>query len=346
MTRQFPVTPAPHARPPTSVPDLMRTVLYALAPTVVCYAWLFGWGVIVNIVLAGIAAGATEAGLLKLRARPWRPALGDYSALVTAVLIALALPPLLPWWIPVLAAVAAIALGKQAYGGLGANLFNPAMVGYVVVLLSFPAELVQWTAPRGTGLASASLGLGQQLAYAFAGRLPDGAGIDALTQATPLDVVRVGLTSMLTVGEIRVGPLFGTLGGAGWQSLAVVTALGGAYLLYRRIIGWQIPLALLAGMLVPAALMHVTDTSRFVSPAFHLFNGSTMLGAFFIATDPVTAAASARGRLVYGAGIGVLTYAIRTWGGYPDGLAFAVLLMNASVPLIDRYTAPRIYGHD
>jgi electron transport complex protein RnfD len=323
----------------------MRTVLYALAPAALCYAWFFGWGVIINIGLAAAAATATEAGLLRLRAQPWRPALADYSALVTAVLIAFALPPILPWWIPVLAGAVAIALGKQAYGGLGANLFNPAMVGYVVVLLSFPAELVQWPAPRGTGLTSTSLGLAEQLAYAFLGRLPEGTGIDALTQATPLDAMRVGLTNLLTVEEIRVGPLFGSLGGAGWQTLAVVIGLGGAYLLYRRIIRWQIPVAVLAGVLVPAVLLHVADTSRYVSPAFHLFNGSTMLGAFFIATDPVTAAASERGRLIYGAGIGVLTYAIRTWGGYPDGLAFAVLLMNASVPLIDRCTPPRIYGH-
>lgn len=343
--RSFPVTPAPHMRPATSIPAVMRTVLYALAPGLLLYAWFFGWGVLINLCIAVVAAMATEALLLRLRRRPWRPALADLSALVTAALLAFALPPLLPWWLPALAGATAIFLGKQIYGGLGANLFNPAMVGYVVVLLSFPAEMIQWPAPRGTGLSAIELDLPAYFSYATAGQLPDDVTIDAVTQATPLDVVRVGLSNMQTIGEIRVGPLFGAFGGTGWQWTTTLIALGGIYLLYRGVVRWQIPVAVLGGVLAPAALLYLVDTSRYASPLFHLFNGATLLGAFFIATDPVTAAATDRGRLIYGAGIGLLTYAIRTWGGYPDGLAFAVLLMNASVPLLDRYTRPRIYGH-
>jgi electron transport complex protein RnfD len=342
----FPLSSAPHMRPIASVPVVMRTVLYALIPGLIAYVWSFGWGVLVNLVIATSAAIGTESLVLKLRGRELAAALEDGSAIVTAALLVFALPPLLPWWLPVVAATVAILLGKQIYGGIGANLFNPAMVGYVVVLISFPAEMIQWLAPQGHGLTSVDLGLAAHLAYTFSGHLPAGIAIDAVTQATPLDVVRLGLANMQTVSEIRVSPLFGTYGGVGWQLTATCIALGGFFLLYRRIIRWQIPVAVLAGILIPATLLFVIDTSRYASPAFHLFSGATLLGAFFIATDPVTAAATDRGRLYYGAGIGILTFAIRTWGGYPDGVAFAVLLMNAAVPLIDRYTRPRIYGHN
>ena len=343
---QFPLTPAPHMRPLTSVPELMRNVVLALLPGLAVYVWSFGWGIGVNLAITVTAATGTEAILMKLRRRDFRPALHDGSAIVTGVLLAFALPPLLPWWVPALAAMSAILLGKQIYGGLGANLFNPAMVGYVIVLISFPAEMIQWVAPHGTGLTTAELGLIDHLAYSLAGTLPAGLSIDAVTQATPLDVVKLGLGNMQTVGEIRVGPLFSGVAGTGWQATNIAISLGGIYLLYRGIVRWQIPVAVLAGLMIPATLLFLADTSRFPSPIFHLFGGATLLGAFFIATDPVTAAGTDRGRLIYGAGIGTLTYAIRTWGGYPDGFAFAVLLMNATVPILDRYTQPRIYGHD
>ena len=343
---QLQLTPAPHMRPITSVPTLMRNVVLALLPGLAVYIWSFGWGVGANLLVAVAAATGTEALFMRLRRRDYRPALHDGSAIVTGVLLALALPPLLPWWIPALAGAMAIVLGKQLYGGLGTNLFNPAMVGYVIVLISFPAEMIQWVAPRGTELTIAELGLVEHLAYSLTGDLPANLTIDAVTQATPLDVIKLGLGNMQTIGEIRVGPLFSGFAGTGWQATNVAIALGGIYLLYRGIIRWQIPIAVLAGMLIPATLFFLADTSRFPSPMFHLLGGAMLLGAFFIATDPVTAAGSNRGRLIYGAGIGALTYAIRTWGGYPDGFAFAVLLMNASVPIIDRYTQPRIYGHD
>ena len=333
-------------RPFTGVPAVMRTVVLALIPGLALYIWSFGWGIAVNLTIAVAAAMGAEAIFMRLRHRDFRPALRDGSAIVTGVLLAFALPPLLPWWVPALAATSAIVLGKQLYGGLGTNLFNPAMVGYVIVLISFPVEMVQWVAPRGTGLTIGELGLLDHVVYSLAGNLPDGRAIDAVTQATPLDVVKLGLGNMQTVGEIRVGPLFGGFGGTGWQATNIAIALGGLYLLYRGIIRWQIPTAVLLGLLLPATLFYLADTSRFPSPAFHLLSGATLLGAFFIATDPVSAAGTDRGRLYYGAGIGVLTYAIRTWGGYPDGFAFAVLLMNAAVPLIDRFTQPRIYGHD
>lgn len=342
----MPTREAPHMRPTTGVPIVMRTVVYALLPGLAAYVWSFGPGILVNLLAALIGAAGAEAAMLKLRGREILPALADGSAAVTAALIAFSLPPLLPWWIPVTAAAVALVLGKHVYGGLGANPFNPAMVGYVVVLLSFPAEMVQWLAPRGAVADGQALSLAAHLSYALLGRLPGGTAVDAVTQATPLDIVRLGLANMQTVGELRAGPLLGMLGGTGWQLTAACVAIGGVFLLWRRVVRWQIPAAVLAGVALPSAALYLADTDRYPSPAFHLLNGATMLGAFFIATDPVTAPGTDRGRLCYGAGIGALTYAIRTWGGYPDGMAFAVLLMNATVPLIDHCTRPRIYGHD
>jgi len=234
---------------------------------------------------------------------------------VTAALLSLAVPPLLPWWLTALGTATAVLLGKHVYGGLGHNPFNPAMVGYAVLLVSFPLEMTRWSE------------------------------WDAYTGATALDALRTGLGQRYTMGEIFAQPAFARFGGAGspWVNLAALA--GGLYLLARGLVRWQIPVAVLAGIVVPAALMHVIDPGAHASATFQLLSGATMLGAFFIATDPVSAATSDRGRLIYGAGIGAITWVIRTWGGYPDGLAFAVLLMNLAAPLLDRFTVPRIHGH-
>ncbi len=342
---EFETAAAPHVPPPANVPRMMRRVLYALVPAVVVYVWFFGFGLLINFALAAAAALGSEAAVLRIRGKPVRRALGDGSTLVTAALLALALPPLAPWWLPAIGAGVAIVLAKHLYGGLGRNLFNPAMVAYVFLLVSFPVPMTRWIPPRMGDLDYPRLGFVATLDYSLTGRLPGGLTVDALTRATPLDTVRQGLRAMETFPEARAGSMFGDFGGRGWEWVDNFIALGGLYLLYAGIIRWQIPLATLAGLLAPATLMYLTDPSRFPSPGFHLFTGASMLGAFFIATDPVSAATSDRGRIVYGAGIGLLTFAIRTWGGYPDGLAFAVLLMNAAVPIIDRYTRPRIYGH-
>jgi electron transport complex protein RnfD len=342
---EFPTAAAPHIAPSTSVPRVMRQVLYALAPAAVVYTWFFGYGLLIDFTIASLAALLTEAGVLMLRGRPTRGSLRDGSALVTAALLSFALPPLLPWWVPALGAFVAICLAKQLYGGLGKNLFNPAMVAYVFLLISFPVEMTQWIPPRMGDIDYQHLGLVANVRYSLTGHLPGALTMDALTRATPLDTVRQGLRAMETFSEARAGSLFGDFGGRGWEWIDNFIAFGGLYLLYAGVIRWHIPVAMLAGLLVPATLTYFVDPSRFASPGFHLFSGASMLGAFFIATDPVSAATSVRGRLVYGTGIGLVTFAIRTWGGYPDGLAFAVLLMNAAVPIIDRFTRPRIYGH-
>lgn len=346
MTRQFATFDAPHTAPISAVPRVMRRVLYALTPAAIVYVWFFGFGLLINFAIAAAAAAVTELIALRLRGHRGPASIGDGSALVTAALLAFCFPPLTPAWIPALGAIAAVALGKHLYGGLGRNLFNPAMVGYVLLLVSFPIEMTQWIPPRVGDIDYEHLSLLESLDYSFTGRLPAGATVDALTRATPLDTVKEGLRSMQTFAEARTGALFGDFGGRGWEWVANMIAIGGLYLLYTRTIRWQIPVAMLAGILAPASAFYLIDPSRYPDPGFELFSGASLLGAFFIATDPVTAATSDRGRLYYGAGIGGLTYAIRTWGGYPDGVAFAVLLMNSAVPLIDRYTRPRVYGHE
>lgn len=335
---------APHARPLASVPVVMRRVLYALVPAALCHVWYFGPGLLVNFALVAAAALLTEATVLRLRGHPTRHAIRDCSALVTAALLSFALPPFVPFWIPLIGGAIAITLAKQLYGGLGKNLFNPAMVGYVFLIVSFPVQMTQWLPPRMGDLDYRQLSIGEHVEYVFTGHLPPTLDVDALTRATPLDLVKEGLRTGRSFAEIRGGSLFGDFGGRGWEWVANFIALGGLYLLYTGTIRWHIPTAFFVGLLVPATALYLVDPGGYASPAFHFFSGGSMLGAFFIATEPVSAAGTDRGRLIYGAGIGLLVYAIRAWGTYPDGVAFSVLLMNGAVPLINRYTRPRIYG--
>ena len=301
-----------------TVPRVMFQVLLALAPVLAVLVYLHGPRPVALLAVAAVTALACEALALRLRRRAVRPALRDGSVLVTAALLALAVPPSLPWWLLTFGTAVAVLLAKHAYGGLGQNPFNPAMVGYAVLLVSFPLEMTQWPAP--------------------------GAGWDAVTGATALDTLRTGLRESYTMQEILAGPAFGSIGASGGEWVNLAALAGGLYLLARRVIRWHIPVAVLAGLALPAALAQLLDPGAHPGAAFHLASGAAMLGAFFIATDPVSAATSDRGRLVYGAGIGLLTWIIRSWGGFPDGVAFAVLLMNLAVPLIDRCTVPRIHG--
>lgn len=338
----IPSSPYIHAADPVS--GIMLRVIYALLPGITAYVWFFGWGVVVNILLAVVVALACEALMLALRERPLRPFLLDGSAVVTAALLALALPPLAPWWITLIGTAFAIIVAKQLYGGLGFNPFNPAMVGYVVLLISFPREMTQWLAPEM--LSGHSLSLPTTIAAIFAGQLPPGLTLDAVSAATPLDSVKTGYTLGHSVGEtITASPVFGYIGGKGWEWINGLLLLGGVWLIYKKVISWHIPIAVLGTLAVIAGIFYFIDPAHYPSPVFHLFSGAAILGAFFIATDPVTASTTPRGRLYYGAGIGVFTYVIRTWGGFPDGIAFAVLLMNMAAPMIDYYTQPRTYGH-
>ena len=335
---------APHWRTTDTVSIVMRQVIYALVPAILATYWFFGVGILINMLIAGLTAAATEAVALKLRGRPVRLFLTDYSAVVTAILLALCLPPLTAWWITATGAVFAIAVAKHLFGGLGYNVFNPAMAGYAVILLSFPDALTHWQAPSIGDLDYPTPDALTTLMFSLTGQLPDGQSIDAISRATPLDTVQIELGMMKTIEEIRINPLFGDFGGRGWEWIANFTALGGIWLLVRGVIRWQTPVALLVTLGALATLGYLVDSARFAGPGFHIFSGGAMLGAFFIATDPVSGPVTNRGRIVFGALIGALIYVIRTWGSYADGVAFAVLLVNMAVPLIDRYTRPTVYG--
>lgn len=338
---KFQLEPAPHIISARPVPQVMREVLYALMPAVVVYTWFFGVGLIVNLLIACAVALLSEAVILRLRRRNVRLYLTDYSAVVAAALLAFALPSLTPWYVTVTGTLFAIVFAKHLYGGLGFNPFNPAMAGYVLLLIAFPTEMADlWVSPRGVG---DGISIGQTLAAIFAST-PPVAGWDAITSATPLDQVQSNLSRAMTMSEIAAASTMQGPTVAAWLWINVAVAAGGIYMLARGIIRWHIPLAVIAGLALMATLFYLADADRYPSPLFHLTTGAAMLGAFFIATDPVSAATSPRGRLIYGFAIGALAYVIRTWAAYPDGIAFAVLIMNVAVPAIDYFTIPRTYG--
>ncbi|MFZ4790265.1 MAG: electron transport complex subunit RsxD [Candidatus Competibacteraceae bacterium] len=338
---RFKTVTSPHLHQQTGVNQVMRRVLYAMVPGITALVWFFGWGILINLALATVMALGAEAAMLAARSKPLALHLGDYSAVVTAWLLAVALPPLAPWWMTVIGILAAIVVAKHLYGGLGYNPFNPAMIGYVVLLISFPREMSAWLIPHGIGQPHAlSLLDTLQIIFGGAGSLP----IDALTGATPLDVLRTQLGLGQTVAEIRNSPVFGIVAGRGWEWATAGFLTGGLWLIYTRTAAWQIPAGLLGGLAVMATAFYLIDPQHYAPPWFHLWSGAAIFGAFFIATDPVTASTTPRGRLIYGAGIGILIYLIRGFGGYPDGVAFSVLLMNIAAPTIDLYTRPRVFG--
>jgi len=321
---------------PNSVTKMMLNVIYALIPGVIAYVIFFGWGVIINIVIAVTTAIATESLMLHLRKRPVKPFIMDGSAVVTAILLALALPNLAPWWLTFIGVAFAIIIGKHLYGGLGYNPFNPAMIGYVLLLISFPLEMTIWLQPDN------NIGFTQNLSHILNSSAKD-LNIDAMTMATTLDTVKTQSGLGQTYDTIRANHsiLFGQFAGYGWEWINLMFLLGGLWLLYRRVISWQIPVAFLISIATMALIFYPATST---SPIYHLFGGATMLCAFFIATDPVTASTTPNGRLIYAAGIGVFAYIIRMWGGYPDGIAFGVLLMNMAAPMIDYYTRPKAFG--
>ena len=339
---EFPVASSPHLQGQNDVQRVMAQVLLALVPGIAALWWYFGWGVIVNLGLTSLTAVVCEWLVIRLRGRDPRPVIADLSGLLTAWLLAVALPPLLPWWQTVIGTAFAIIIAKQLFGGLGHNPFNPAMAGYALLLVSFPADMTRWLEPSVLGGHTVSLNEAWQAI--FSGIPPHPQGWDAVTGATPLDHLRTELSRDHMISEIQREPLWGDFGGKGWEWVGIWYLLGGLFLLWRGVISWRIPASMLGSLLTAAGIFWLIDSEIHPSPILHLFSGATLLGAFFIATDPVTASTTPRGQLIYGALIGLLVYVIRTWGGYPDAVAFSVLLMNMAAPTIDHYTQPRVFG--
>lgn len=330
---------SPHVHSQNSTQKVMLKVMLATLPGLAVLSVFFGWGTLINIVLAAITALACEALILKLRKRPALPYLKDYSALLTAVLLGLALPPFAPFWVTLSATAFAIIMAKQLYGGLGQNPFNPAMAGYALVLVSFPVQMTTTWALSFQMSGHELLSFTDTLRVIFTG-LPIA---DGFSGATPLDAYKNLISTGLATDVFATSTFNGWLNG-GWEWVNIAFLIGGVWLVWQRIITWHIPVALLLALSI-CSLVLGFDEDLYTPLHLHLFSGATMLGAFFIATDPVSASGTPRGKLIYGALIGVLIYVIRTWGSYPDAVAFAVLLMNFAAPFIDAYTQPRTYGH-
>lgn len=339
---------APFSRDNTRVSAIMFKVMVALAPATAIGLFLFGWPAVFLFAITAGSALLWEALCLALASRPIRITLRDHSALLTGWLVALSLPPWAPWWIGVVGSFIAIVVGKQVYGGLGQNLFNPAMLARVALLVSFPVEMTTWVNPV-PWLHAAAPGWTDAWAIVFRG---DGV-LDGYTGATLIGHIKTEFSQGHSLSEAyRTGDysIFASLSGVTRGSLgetsAIALAAGGLWLMYRKVITWHIPVSLIATVFVLASVFSLIDGERYPGPLFHLSSGALMLLAFFIATDYVTSPNSPFGQMIFGAGCGLILFVIRTWGAYPEGAGFAVLLMNSLTPVIDHYVRPRIYGRD
>ena len=304
--------------------QVMRQVIYALGLGVGASFYFFGWGVLIQIVLGIVTALASESVFLSFRGLPVKPTIADGSAILTAILLAISIPTMAPWWIIVVGVTFAIIFGKQIYGGLGNNPFNPAMLGYAFLLISYPLQMTTW--------GSDYVNIEQSINAIF-----NISSVDILTGATKLDEVKMQISLGTHIENLDIYSLSQSWINAGFL-------VGGLYLLIRKIIYWQIPTAFILGIFATAGLLFLIDDNIYLPPQLHLMLGASMLGAFFIATDPVSSSTTPKGRLIYGFLIGMLVVIIRVFGGYPDGVAFAVLLINIAVPLIDSYTKPKVFG--
>ncbi|MCX7896514.1 MAG: RnfABCDGE type electron transport complex subunit D [Rhodocyclaceae bacterium] len=334
---------SPHVHAGSSVSAVMIKVMLALTPATVHAFWLYGWPAIFLWFATVFAAIAGEAFCLRMMRRRALPVLKDGSAMLTGWLLALSLPPWAPLWLGLVGGLFATIVAKQVFGGIGQNLFNPAMAARVALLISFPVPMTQWLDPLPMGSPVAP-----DLVRSIQIALGSNNELDAIASASLLGHAKTELARGIDLTQIRL-PAFGPrgehAGSLGEASIGLLAA-GGLALLLMRVISWHIPVAMLLGAILPAAIGHALDPSRHLPPIVHLLSGGLILGAFFIATDYVTSPSTRLGQFIFGLGCGVLTWLIRTYGGYPEGVAFAVLLMNALTPAIDRWVRPRIYGRD
>ena len=323
MSQQLYLSSSPHIHSGETTNKVMRAVLFSLLPACGVAVYFFGPAALSVLLIATLGCLATEVVCQRLMGQP--VTIEDGSAAITGVLLALNLPPSSPWWLTLLGAVIAIVIGKQVYGGLGSNPFNPALVARVVLLISFPVQMTTWSAPA-----------------------PFGSGLDLVTAATPLGEWKnaVMLTGQMPA-EMQGSMLnyfLGNMPGSIGEISALALLLGAAYLFYRKILTWHIPVAFVGTVILLSGLFWLINPEKYPSPVFHMVTGGLVLGAFYMATDMVTTPVSTRGMLLFGVGCGLLTVLIRLFGGYPEGVSFAILLMNAATPLIDRYTRPKTFG--
>ncbi len=320
----------PLLRQGMTTPSAMRDVLYALTPATAAALWFFGASA--GLVLGSCIAGAVLAEWLFATGTPRGESLRDASGILTGLLLGLTLPPGLPLWMAFLGGFVAISLGKVIWGGLGHNLFNPALLGRAFLLATFPIAMTTWVPATGEG--------GFFTVYAGNLALPFmQAEIDGVTAATPLGLMKFEQV-VTPLSELMLGKTTGSLG----ETSGVLLLLGGVYLWLRRDLDWRIPVSILLTVIVFSACLSLIDAGRFPTPWFSVFSGGLLLGAIYMATDPVTSPVTPRGAWIFGIGVGVLVMLIRVFGGLPEGVMYAILLMNAATPLIDRYTQPRVFG--
>jgi len=318
------LAPSPHFRSRMTIENAMYGVILALLPGLAVGVYYFGPNALRVLFLSILGCLFFEGAFLKMRGKDLGP-LKDGSALLTGILLAMNVPAGLPSWMVLVGAGIAIGLGKQVYGGLGYNPFNPALVARIFLLISYPVAMTSWPAPK-----------------------PFSFYLDAVTKATPLGDMKTTVMMTGKISEVDVGfvkPLLGHVGGSLGEISAIALLIGGIYMLARKIITWHIPVSFLGTVFVLTGIAWIINPERYASPLFHMVAGGLMLGAWFMATDYVTSPVTGKGMILFGVGCGILTASIRLFGGYPEGVAFAILLMNGATPIIDRYTRPRIFGY-
>ncbi len=324
------VSPAPHIHGKESTRGLMRDVIIALAPSLLVSIYFFGFSAIKLAFVGAITCVLVEYAIQKYIIKT-KPSVKDYSAALTGLLLALNLPPNSPWWIVFIGSLVAIGIAKMSFGGLGQNLFNPALVGRVFLLVSFPVIMTDWTTPASWFRE----------------------GIDSSTGATALSIVKEGLSKGMTMDEIfaqndfsYAQMLFSKIGGSVGEVSAFALLLGLAYLLLRRVIRPHIPLSILGSVVIFSGIFWLIKPEQFPDPVFTILTGGILMGAIFMATDYVTSPMTSKGMIIYGVGIGIITVLIRFFGAYPEGISFAILIMNATVPLLNNYFKPERFGKE
>ncbi len=334
MNQKLLVSPSPHIHSGDSIEKNMYRVVLALIPALIASVIFFGWNALFLSLISIASCVAFEFLIGRFMMGQDGMSITDGSAIITGLLLGLNLPSELPWWIVVIGALVAIGIGKMAFGGIGANIFNPAILGRVFLLVSFPQQMTTW--PRVKEVIEG------------AHNAVTTASMDAVSSATPLATIK-GISSgnpefpMQSLGSLR--DLFlGQVGGSLGEVSAVALILGGIYLLIRKVITWEIPVSILVTVFVFAGVMHLVNPTLYVSPMYHLLSGGLLIGAIFMATDYSTSPMTRSGQILYGVCIGLLTMLIRLFGSYPEGMSFAILVMNAFTPMINRFSRPHLFG--
>ena len=324
MSKILTISPSPHVHSGDSTKKIMYRVVYAMIPALIWSVFVFGLDAL-RVTLIAVAACLAFEFIIQKYLLKIKPMISDGSALITGILLAFNVPSNIPWWIIIIGSLAAIGIGKLSFGGLGNNIFNPALVGRVFLLISFPVQMTSWPVNKQSG-------------------------IDALTSATPLGIIKEGITNGTPVSEISAklpattDMLFGNIGGSLGEISAILLILGGLYMLLKKVITWHIPVSIIVTVALVATIFWLNNPSVYINPVYHILTGGLMLGAIFMATDMVSSPMNPKGQIIYGIGIGLITISIRLFGAYPEGISFAILIMNAVTPLINTYVKPKRFG--